>query len=269
MKEDENFLKKSTKVVNELNLTLKEKIRIIVEEEDTKAGIIFDYVIQSLIIFSLLVYSIGTLPQLSPKWQHILHVIDITCYVVFTVEYVARIYISNKPWKYIFSFYGIIDLLAILPFIAGQQFDLRAIRALRVFRIIRALKISRYSRALNRFNVTLKIIKPELVMFFLVSAIFMFIAAAGIFYFEHPAQPEKFASIFHSLWWAVITLTTVGYGDVYPITAGGRIFTFFILIIGLGIVTIPAGLIASAITRARELEDKETESKQLHEKKKE
>lgn len=262
MSKGENFVKKSTKAVNELNLTLKEKVRIIVEEENTKAGMVFDYAIQFLIVFSLVNYSIATLPNLPEKWVQALHVIDITCYVIFTIEYVARIYISKKPWKYIFSFYGIIDLLAILPFIAGQKFDLRAIRALRVFRIIRALKVSKYNRALNRFNVTLKIIKPELVMFFIVSGVFIFITAAGIFYFEHPAQPEKFASIFHSLWWAVITLTTVGYGDVYPITVGGRVFTFFILIIGLGIVTIPAGLIASAITRARELEDKATESKQ-------
>ncbi len=77
----------------------------------------------------------------------------------------------------------------------------------------------------------------------------------GIYYFEHQAQPEEFASIFHSLWWAVATLTTVGYGDVYPITTGGRIFTFVVLLIGLGIVAVPAGLLASALAKAREMDE--------------
>jgi voltage-gated potassium channel len=82
----------------------------------------------------------------------------------------------------------------------------------------------------------------------------IFITSAGIYYFENEAQPETFKSIFHSAWWAIVTLTSVGYGDVYPITVGGRIFTFFVLMIGLGIVTVPAGLIASALSKAREIE---------------
>ena len=82
----------------------------------------------------------------------------------------------------------------------------------------------------------------------------IFITSAGIYYFENEAQPETFKSIFHSAWWAIVTLTSVGYGDVYPITVGGRIFTFFVLMIGLGIVTVPAGLIATALSKAREIE---------------
>jgi voltage-gated potassium channel len=85
--------------------------------------------------------------------------------------------------------------------------------------------------------------------------ILLFLAAVGIYYFENQAQPERFRSVFHSLWWAVATLTTVGYGDVYPITAGGRIFTFFVLLIGLGIVSVPAGLVSSALSKAREFEN--------------
>lgn len=81
------------------------------------------------------------------------------------------------------------------------------------------------------------------------SAIMLYLSAVGIYYFEHQAQPELFQSVFHSLWWAVTTLTTVGYGDMYPITVGGRIFTFFVLMIGLGIVAVPTGLIASAMSK--------------------
>lgn len=91
-------------------------------------------------------------------------------------------------------------------------------------------------------------------MFSVVSVILIYLSAVGIYYFEHSAQPESFSSIFSSLWWSVVTLTTVGYGDIVPITVGGRIFTFVILMIGLGIIAIPSGMISSALTEARDLE---------------
>ncbi len=93
------------------------------------------------------------------------------------------------------------------------------------------------------------IAREEIVLFFFVTVVLLYLAAVGIYYFEHDAQPEAFSSIFHSLWWAVATLTTVGYGDVYPITVGGRIFTFAVLAIGLGVVSIPAGLVALTVGR--------------------
>ena len=157
--------------------------------------------------------------------------------------------------KYIFSFYGLIDFLAIFPFYLRTAYDLRALRAFRVFRIFRTLKLVRYNKAMKRFHIAAGIIKEELVLFLIITAIFIFLASAGIYYFENEAQPELFSSVIHSGWWAVVTLTTVGYGDVYPITLGGKIFTFFILLIGVGIVTIPAGLVASAISKAREIEN--------------
>lgn len=92
-------------------------------------------------------------------------------------------------------------------------------------------------------------------MFLLVALLTLYVTAVGIYYFENEAQPEAFASVFHSLWWAVATLTTVGYGDVYPVTLGGRVFTFVLLIVGLGIVAVPAGLVATALSKAREMED--------------
>lgn len=163
-----------------------------------------------------------------------------------------RIYVSKKPFKYIFSFYGIIDFLAIFPFYLRSVYDFRALRA---FRIFRALKLFRYNKALNRFQIAAKIVKEELILFLILTSIFIFIASAGIYFFENEAQPEIFTSVIHSGWWAIVTLTTVGYGDVYPITMGGKIFTVFILLIGVGIVTIPAGLVASALSKARELEE--------------
>ncbi len=166
-----------------------------------------------------------------------------------------RIFVSKKPFSYIFSFYGVIDFLAIFPFYLRGTYDLRVLRAFRIFRIFRALKLIRYNKALNRFSIAAKIVKEEIVLFLIVTVIFIFLASAGIYFFENEAQPEVFTSVFHSGWWAIVTLTTVGYGDVYPITMGGKIFTFFILLIGVGIVTIPAGLVGSALSKAREIEE--------------
>ncbi len=236
---------------------MKEKLRKIIEENTNRKGKIFDYFIQGLILISLITFSIDTLPHKSDLVKQIISQIELFCVAVFSVEYFLRIYVAKKPWKYIFSFYGIIDLLAIVPFYLRISIDLRSLRAFRVFRIFRALKLVRYNKALKRFRVAAKIVKEEIVLFLIVTAILIFLSATGIYYFENKAQPEIFSSIFHSFWWAVVTLTTVGYGDAFPITIGGKIFTFFVLIIGVGIVTIPAGLVATALSKARELEDEE------------
>ena len=105
-----------------------------------------------------------------------------------------------------------------------------------------------------RFGKAVSYAKEEAFIFLLATIILLFLAAVGIYYFEHEAQPEQFGSIPHSLWWAVTTLTTVGYGDVYPVTVGGRFFTFFILMCGLGIVAVPAGLVAAALSKVRQSE---------------
>src|SRR5699024_15452 len=106
--------------------------------------------------------------------------------------------------------------------------------AFRIFRIFRAFKLIRYNKALNRFKQAWNLIKEVVILFLIVTSIFLYLASAGIYYFENPVQPEVFSSIFSSGYWAIVTLTTVGYGDIYPVTTGGRIFTFFILMIGVG-----------------------------------
>jgi voltage-gated potassium channel len=238
-------------------------LRAIVEDNTTRAGKWFDYTIQVLILISLISFSIETLPDNSEITKAILHGIEIVCVIIFSIEYVLRIYVAKKPLRYIFSFYGLIDLIAILPFYLPGTIDLRYLRVFRVFRVFRALKLIRYNKALNRFHIAAGIVREEMVLFFLVTGILMFLTAAGIYFFEHEAQPDQFASIFHSLWWAVVTLTTVGYGDVYPITLGGKMFTFFVLVIGVGIVTVPAGLVATALSKAREIEKEELEAARI------
>lgn len=234
---------------------MKEKLRIIIEDNTSPKGRIFDIFIQVLILLSLIAFTIETLPNNSNYVIDVLNTFELICVIIFTIEYVLRIFVSEKPLGYIFSFYGVIDLLAIFPFYLRGAYDLRALRAFRIFRIFRALKLIRYNKALNRFHIAAKIVKEEMILFFIVTAIFIFLASAGIYFFENKAQPELFSSVIHSGWWAIATLTTVGYGDVYPITMGGKIFTFFILLIGVGVVTVPAGLVASALSKAREIEE--------------
>ncbi len=241
-----------------LNFPTMQRLKRIIEGTDTKAGMAFAVVVQLLILISVITFSIQTLPQLSPVTLEWLDRVDYLIFVFFTMEYLLRIMVAEHPVRYICSFYGIVDLVAILPFFLGNVIDLRAVRAFRFLRLFRLLKIVRYNRAIRRLFRALAIAREEIVLFTLVTGILMYLAAVGIYYCEREAQPEKFASIFHSLWWAVATLTTVGYGDVYPITVGGRCFTFAILLIGLAVVSVPAGLVATALTVAREMEEKGT-----------
>jgi len=232
-----------------------QRLKSIVERNDTPAGRAFDLIIQSLILLSLITFSVETLPDLSPTAARWLHRIEAVTVIIFTLEYLLRFVVADSKRGFVFSFYGLVDLLAIAPFYIATGLDLRSIRAFRFLRLFRAFKIGRYNKAIRRFHRAFIIVREELVLFVSVTLLLIYFAAVGIYYFEHEAQPEKFASVFHSLWWSVVTLTTVGYGDVYPITVGGRIFTFFILLTGVGIISIPAGLLASALSKAREFED--------------
>ncbi|MCS7081208.1 MAG: ion transporter [Chloracidobacterium sp.] len=211
--------------------------------------------IQAIIFLSLADFTLETLPNLTPNQRFWLEAFEIFSVSVFTVEYLVRVCGARPIIKYLFSFYGVVDLLAILPFYVGLTIDLRSVRSLRFLRLLRILKLARYSRAMRRFHRALLISKEELLLCAATALILIYLAAVGIYYFEHEAQPEVFTSMFDGLWWAVATLTTVGYGDSYPVTAGGRFFTFVVLVIGLGIVALPSGIIASALSKARQEEE--------------
>lgn len=227
---------------------MKDTIKDIIDSTDNKAGRIFSIVIQILILISVVTFSMETLPDLDPETRKLLRYIEIFSVLIFTIEYFLRIYVAEHKVKFVFSFFGIIDFLAILPFYLAIGVDLRSLRALRFLRLFRILKLVRYNKAMNHFSRAIKSAKEQILLFIFITLILIYFAAVGIYYFENEAQPEQFSSIFDSLWWSIITLTTVGYGDVYPITVGGKVFTFFILMIGLGIVAIPTGIISSALT---------------------
>lgn len=220
----------------------KDRLRTIIE------GNICSGLIQFLILASAVVFVVES----DSEDPHALHfiIVDAMFFVLFSIEYILRVYIEPRKRDFIFSFYGIIDLLAILPslFLLPGFRVLRILRFLRVFRIFKA---TRFILAVDRLTEALNEIRRELLALVILSLMLVYLAACGIHYFEKDAQPEDFGSIFDSMWWAIVTLTTVGYGDVFPTTPGGKTFTALVTLVGVGLIAIPSGLLASALTEAR------------------
>ncbi|QDU90711.1 Cyclic nucleotide-gated potassium channel [Pirellulimonas nuda] len=236
---------------------IRARIAAVVDDPTTRIGFAFAITIQLLIIASLVTFAVDTLPDLPPRTRDYLELFEVVTVGVFSLEYLLRIFASPGPIRFICSFFGLMDLLAILPFYLTASLDLRAARSFRLLRLFRIFKLARYSAAVRRFHRAFLIAKEELVLFLMVALILLYLSAVGIYYCENEAQPEKFCSVFHSLWWSVATLTTVGYGDIYPVTVAGKAFTFLVLLVGLGVVSVPAGLVASALAKAREMESVE------------
>ena len=217
-------------------------------------GRFFDLAIQALIVLSLLSFAVETLPGLSERTHAWLRVMEIVTVLVFTAEYLLRVTVANHRLGFVFSFFGLVDLAAILPFYLTTGLDLRSVRAARLLRLFRLFKLVWYGAAIRRCHRAFQIAREELILFLCLTGIVLYLASVGIYYFERLAQPEAFASVFHALWWAVVTLTTVGYGDAYPVTVGGKIFTGLVLLIGLSVIAVPTGIVASALSEARAAE---------------
>jgi len=214
---------------------------------NTRIGAAFDRLIYALIVVSLIQFALETLPEAESYsawfvWS------ERAIVAVFTFEYALRT--LSRGFAYTFSFFGVVDLLAILPFYVSLGLvDLRSVRILRLLRLLRIAKLQRYGSAWQRMRNALTTIKEELIVYFGLTVALLYLASVGIYYCEHEAQPEVFRSVFHAMWWAVATLTTVGYGDIYPVTPAGKVFTFFVLVLGLSVVAVPSGLIASALVK--------------------
>ncbi|PWR01311.1 ion transporter [Meridianimarinicoccus roseus] len=202
---------------------------------------------QALIFLSGLAISLETVPDL-PGWaERGLYLFEFAVLLVFAAEYLTRLVCAPQPLRYALSFWGIVDLLAVLPLLSYVSPQLAAVRSLRLLRLVRLLKLLHTNRALMRLEIALRQTRGELAVFAFLALIILYIAAVGIYIFEHDAQPEAFSSIPMALWWAVVSFTTVGYGDIYPITAEGRMFTTALLFIGLGVIAVPTALITSAL----------------------
>jgi len=212
-------------------------------------GKAFNFIVYGMILFTSILFSVSTHPSITPLQKASLETLFFASSVFFLFEYVIRIIAADKATSYIFSFYGLIDLLAIIPLFVGILASLQSLRLLRFLRLLSLVKLFKLTPAFTRLAKAFKNIKSELTIFLIAAIVLIYLSAVGIFVFENAAQPEVFSSIFDSLWWAVATLTTVGYGDIYPITIAGRVFTIFIVFIGLGIISIPAALLSSELMR--------------------
>lgn len=242
---------------------LKSKLKTIILSSESRSGRLFDWFVLILIMSSVVLFSIETIEQNKPGFNaELFFWFEALIISLFTLEYILRIWVADSKTGYIFSFWGMIDFVAIFPFylslfMPDGSLSLETIRILRLLRLFKIINLVRYTSAVERLKLTFLIAKDELFIFGAISLVLLYISALGIYYFEHSAQPTKFSSIVDSLWWAVATLTTVGYGDVYPITIGGKLFTFVILMIGLGIIAAPAGIVSSALTQARLVQKKQ------------
>lgn len=239
-------------------MPVKHRVYNIIRDDDKNDTIsnIFDGVIITLIIINVVVVIAETF-RLSETLQQIFNIIEIISVAIFTVEYVLRVYTADllhediKPFKarikYIFSFMAVIDLLAILPFYLPFiiPIDLRVLRTLRIIRLFRIFKVNRYTSALTSIADVFKKKKSQLLSSIFIVFLLMIIAAVIMFNVENAAQPETFDNAFSALWWAVATLTTVGYGDIYPITVLGKILSAIIAILGIGLVAVPTGIISA------------------------
>jgi len=217
-----------------------------------------------LILLSAIAIAIETVNSLPANIHIALRWFEYFILAVFVFEYLLRLTCSANPLRYAFSFWGIIDLLACLPALALIRPEWQAVRTIRLIRLVRLLKLFRTSTAFDRLTAAFAIVKGELIVFGILAGLVLYVSAVGIYLFEHEAQPEAFSSIPMSLWWAVASFTTVGYGDLVPITTGGRIFTTFVLFIGLGVVAVPAAIVTTALLEtqppSKRLNSKDTDS---------
>jgi len=240
-------------------VTWKKYIETALNGRNAGLGHYIELFLSAVIIYSTIGMGLVTLPNL-PHWiREFLIATDIIIVAIFTIEYILRIATNQNKLSYIFSFYGIVDFLSIAPFylaliFMGFGFDLRALRALRLMRLARLLKLTRYTAAMDRLADAWRAVKQEIIAFSITAIIVLYICALIIYQFEHDAQPKVFTSVLDAMWWAAVTLTTVGYGDIYPITPVGRLFTVVMLFVALGIIAIPTGLVTSAMMAIRNKE---------------
>ncbi len=219
-----------------------------------KSKIIFDKFIYLLIIANVLAMILESHVSIRNVYGLYFNFFETVSIYIFSFEYLYRIrlaYLDNQlkgVSKYVFSTFGLIDLISILPFFLNQfvKVDGRFLRILRLFRLTRIFKLGRDSSSLKLFVKALRGVRNELKFTLFLSSLAILFSASAIYYLEHEAQPEKFSSITESIWWATVSLATVGYGDVYPITPGGKIFASLISLIGIGIVAIPTGIISAS-----------------------
>lgn len=231
----------------------KNKLHEIIYEADTPSGKLFDVVLLIFILLSIILVMLESVDYIGNKYYGILNILEWIITILFTFEYIARIICVKKPKAYIFSFYGIIDFLSTIPkylslFFVGTH-SLVAIRALRLLRVFRILKLTRYIGESTNFGRALKRSRVKVAVF-LSFVLVLCIILGTVMYLIEGDKDSGFSSIPRSVYWAIVTLTTVGYGDIAPVSALGQSIASLIMILGYGIIAIPTGIVTSEMTKS-------------------
>jgi len=243
-------------------LAAKRKTHLLLDPTDghTKWDKVINSIIVTLIILNTLSVVFETVASIYQPYKTLFNSIELFSVTFFSIEYILRVWSCtaiekyNHPFtgrlKYIVSAGAIIDLLAILPFYLPMliTYDLRFIRVLRLLRFARFFKLGRYLNASRVMSNVFKAKREELVLSCVITVFLIIVASSVMYYAEHDAQPDKFSSIPETMWWSVATLTTVGYGDEYPVTGLGKFLTACISILGIGMFALPAGILASGFS---------------------
>ena len=226
---------------------LKNKLHTIIYEADTPMGKLFDVVLLILILVSVILVMLESVTSIDTHYHDLLYFGEWLITIFFTIEYILRIITVKKASNYIFSFYGIIDFLSTIPlylsFILAGSNALLAVRALRLLRVFRILKITRYMGEANKLNKALRDSKPKIFVF-LFAVLILSIIAGTIMYLVEGEQ-SGFVSIPISVYWCIVTLTTVGFGDIAPVTPLGQFIAAIIMIMGYGIIAVPTGIVSA------------------------
>ncbi|WP_240155140.1 ion transporter [Chitinophaga sp. Cy-1792] len=221
---------------------------------DTPAGRIFDTMLLLAILTSVAVIMMESVQQLELKYYQLFHTLEWVFTILFTIEYVLRVWCSPKPEKYMRSFYGIIDLLCVVPtyldFLLGGAHFLISIRILRMLRIFRIFKLVPFLHEGQQLTLALQRSRRKIAVFFFF-ILLLTIVLGSIMYVIESGHNSGFTSIPVSIYWAVVTLTTVGYGDIAPITPLGQAFSAVIMIMGYAIIAVPTGIVTAEMTRMR------------------
>ncbi|MBC8267038.1 MAG: ion transporter [Flavobacteriales bacterium] len=233
------------------NKSFRNKVHEIIFEADTFYGKLFDILLLVAIVSSLIAVMLESINSFQQKYGTILRIFEWTVTILFTIEYLLRIYAIGKPWKYIFSFYGIIDFISFVPtyfmplFNQSQYFVV--VRTFRLLRVFRILKLARYVRGSKVLVTALKQSRGKIVVF--LTAVLTLVIFMGTLMYLVEGKTNGFTSIPQSIYWAIVTLTTVGYGDIVPHTVLGKFLASFIMILGYGIIAVPTGIFAAEFAR--------------------
>ena len=234
------------------NKNWKSKLHEIIYEADTPAGKWFDIILLLLIVASLIVVMLESIDFIYDQHAGLFNVIEWIITILFTIEYIARVIVINKPSKYIFSFYGLVDFFSTIPkylslFLIGSH-ALLALRVLRLLRVFRILKLTRFIGESNILINSLKASRAKITVF-LTAVLMLCIILGTVMYMIEGGADSGFTSIPRSIYWAIVTMTTVGYGDIAPITAFGQFIAAIIMILGYAIIAIPTGIVSAEMVR--------------------